>query len=43
VFIIPSLDLIIVRQGRDGPFSDARFLRIILGKEKMRDSRLAKG
>jgi CubicO group peptidase (beta-lactamase class C family) len=43
VFIIPSLDLIIVRQGRDGPFSDATFLRIILGKEKIHGSRLAKG
>jgi hypothetical protein len=43
VFIIPSMDLIIVRQGRDGPFSDATFLRIILGKEKIHGSRLAKG
>jgi CubicO group peptidase (beta-lactamase class C family) len=43
VFVIPSLDLIIVRQGRDGPFSDATFLRIILGKEKLRGSRLAAG
>jgi CubicO group peptidase (beta-lactamase class C family) len=41
LFIIPSMDLIIVRQGRDGPFSDARFLRIILGKEGVRTSRLA--
>jgi CubicO group peptidase (beta-lactamase class C family) len=32
MFIIPSLDLIIVRQGRDGPFSDARFLNLLLGK-----------
>ena len=43
VFVIPSQDLIIVRQGRDGPFSDATFLRIILGKEGTRGSRLAKG
>ncbi|MBV8279985.1 MAG: beta-lactamase family protein [Verrucomicrobia bacterium] len=41
VFVIPSMDLIIVRQGRDGPFSDARFLRIILGKESVHGSRLA--
>jgi CubicO group peptidase (beta-lactamase class C family) len=41
MFIIPSMDLIIVRQGRDGPFSDARFLRIILGKETVHRSRLA--
>jgi CubicO group peptidase (beta-lactamase class C family) len=43
MFIIPSMDLIIVRQGRDGPFSDARFLRIILGEETVRSSRLAAG
>jgi CubicO group peptidase (beta-lactamase class C family) len=41
MFIIPSLDLIIVRQGRDGPFSDATFLRIILGKEGGHRSHLA--
>jgi CubicO group peptidase (beta-lactamase class C family) len=41
VFIVPSMDLIIVRQGRDGPFSDATFLRIILGKQSGRGSRLA--
>jgi CubicO group peptidase (beta-lactamase class C family) len=29
MFIIPSMDLIIVRQGRDAPFSDAHFLRLI--------------
>jgi CubicO group peptidase (beta-lactamase class C family) len=34
MFIIPSLDLIIVRQGRDASFSDARFLRLILGKDQ---------
>jgi hypothetical protein len=34
VFIIPSMDVIIVRQGRDGPFSDAKFLRLILGKDR---------
>jgi CubicO group peptidase (beta-lactamase class C family) len=32
MFIIPSMNLIIVRQGRDAPFSDAHFLRLILGK-----------
>lgn len=41
MFIIPSMDLIIVRQGRDGPFSDATFLRIILGKEGVHHSRFA--
>jgi len=41
VFIVPSMDLIIVRQGRDGPFSDATFLRIILGKETVHHSRFA--
>lgn len=29
MFIIPSMDLIIVRQGRDAPFSDAHFLHLI--------------
>ena len=32
MFIIPSLDTIIVRQGRDAAFSDAKFLRILLGR-----------
>ncbi len=32
MFICPSLDLIVVRQGRSGPFSDAHFLRLVLGK-----------
>jgi len=41
VFVVPSMDLIIVRQGRDGPFSDATFLRIILGKETVHRSRFA--
>jgi CubicO group peptidase (beta-lactamase class C family) len=31
LFIIPSMNLIIVRQGREASFSDARFLRLILG------------
>ena len=30
LFVIPSLDLVIVRQGSDAPFSDAEFLRRIL-------------
>jgi CubicO group peptidase (beta-lactamase class C family) len=34
MFIIPSMDVIIARQGRDGPFSDARFLRLVLGKDR---------
>ena len=30
LFVIPSLELVIVRQGSDAPFSDAEFLRRIL-------------
>lgn len=30
LFVIPSMDLVIVRQGQDAPFSDAEFLRRIL-------------
>jgi CubicO group peptidase (beta-lactamase class C family) len=41
MFIVPSLKLIIVRQGRSERFSDARFLRIIFGKTAER--RLASG
>jgi CubicO group peptidase (beta-lactamase class C family) len=36
MFVIPSMDLVIVRQGRDAGFSDARFLRLILGKGQPR-------
>ncbi len=32
LFVIPSLDLVIVRQGEDARFSDAEFLRRILAK-----------
>ena len=32
LFIIPSLDLVIVRQGSDARFSDAEFLRRLLGR-----------
>ncbi len=32
LFIIPSLNAIIVRQGQDAKFSDAHFLRLILGR-----------
>jgi CubicO group peptidase (beta-lactamase class C family) len=32
LFIIPSLKAVIVRQGSDGNFSDARFLRLVLGR-----------
>jgi len=32
LFVIPSLDLVIVRQGRNARFSDAEFLRKILAK-----------
>lgn len=32
LYVIPSLDLVIVRQGAGGKFSDGRFLRLLLGK-----------
>ena len=32
LYVIPSLDLVVVRHGRGGPFSDARFLRLLLGR-----------
>ena len=32
LYVIPSLDLVIVRHGAGGKFSDARFLRLLLGK-----------
>ena len=32
LYVIPSLDLIVVRHGGGGRFSDARFLRLLLGK-----------
>jgi CubicO group peptidase (beta-lactamase class C family) len=32
LFIIPSMNAVIVRQGRDSKLSDARFLRLVLGK-----------
>src|SRR6476646_9963321 len=33
LFVIPSLQLIVVRQANGGSFSDARFLRLLLGRE----------
>jgi CubicO group peptidase (beta-lactamase class C family) len=32
LYVIPSLDLIVVRHGGGGKFSDARFLRLLLGR-----------
>ena len=32
LYVIPSLDLIVVRHGGGGRFSDGRFLRLLLGK-----------
>lgn len=32
LLVIPSLGLIVVRQGRDAKFSDGRFLRLLLGR-----------
>jgi len=35
LYVIPSLKLIVVRQGNGGSFSDARFLRLLLGRERL--------
>jgi CubicO group peptidase (beta-lactamase class C family) len=32
LFVVPSLDLVVVRQGTGGRFSDAQFLRLLLGR-----------
>ena len=32
LLVIPSLDLIVVRQGEDAKFSDGQFLRLLLGR-----------
>jgi CubicO group peptidase (beta-lactamase class C family) len=32
LFVIPSLGLIVIRQGEDAKFSDGQFLRLLLGK-----------
>ncbi|MEY2547084.1 MAG: hypothetical protein QOG48_2201 [Verrucomicrobiota bacterium] len=32
LFVIPSMNAIIVRQGRDAKFSDSKFLRLVLGR-----------
>ena len=34
LYVIPSLQLVVVRQGNGGSFSDARFLRLLLGRER---------
>ena len=34
LYAIPSLGLVVVRHGNGGSFSDARFLRILLGRER---------
>jgi CubicO group peptidase (beta-lactamase class C family) len=33
LFIIPSMNALVVRQGSNATFSDAKFLRLILGRE----------
>jgi hypothetical protein len=33
MFVIPSLKAIIVRQGSEAKFSDAHFLRLVIGRE----------
>jgi hypothetical protein len=32
LFIIPSMNALIVRQGANAKFSDAKFLRMVLGR-----------
>ena len=32
LYVIPSLDLVVIRQGSGGKFSDAHFLRLLLGR-----------
>ena len=32
LYVIPSMDLVVVRQGSGGRFSDGRFLRLLLGR-----------
>ncbi|PYI43717.1 MAG: serine hydrolase, partial [Verrucomicrobia bacterium] len=34
LYVIPSLQLIVVRQANGGSFSDAHFLRLLLGRER---------
>ena len=34
LYVVPSLDLVVVRQADGGPFSDAHFLRLLLGKRE---------
>lgn len=34
LFVIPSLEAIVVRQGSNASFSDARFLRLVLGRSQ---------
>ncbi len=34
LYVIPSLRLVVVRHGNGGAFSDARFLRLLLGRER---------
>jgi CubicO group peptidase (beta-lactamase class C family) len=34
LYVIPSLQLIVIRQADGGSFSDARFLRLLLGRER---------
>jgi hypothetical protein len=34
LYVIPSLKLVVVRHGNGGSFSDARFLRLLLGTDR---------
>jgi len=42
MFLFPSMNLIVVRQGREAAFSDAKFLRLILGDEDRTHLKLAR-
>ncbi len=33
LFVVPSMNLVVVRQGENARFSDATFLRVLLGKK----------
>jgi hypothetical protein len=34
LYVIPSMKLVVVRHGNGGSFSDARFLRLLLGRDR---------
>jgi len=34
LYVIPSMQLVVVRHGSGGSFSDAQFLRLLLGRDR---------